>query len=212
MFTGVIQEIGFVGSIKHRNQTAILQLTVNELISELQLGSSIAINGVCLTVRDQNHNSISTDLSMETLNRSVLGRLQPGDPVNLELPLLPTTRLGGHFVQGHVDATTKVYSIQKSQDFAIFQFILPDLVKPYVVEKGSIAVDGISLTVSRLQKDFFEVSIIPHTLENTNLGYRLRGHHVNLECDMLAKYVEKCLGLDQRKSNKSTMIVPDLID
>ena len=212
MFTGIIQEIGFVGSINYREQTAILQLTVNELISELQLGSSIAINGVCLTVRNQNHNIIRTDLSMETLNRTSLGRLKPGDPVNLELPLLPTTRLGGHFVQGHVDATTKVYSIEKSQDFAIFQFLLPDLIKPYVVEKGSIAVDGISLTVSRLQENFFEVSIIPHTLENTNLGYRLRGDHVNLECDVLAKYVEKCLVLHQKKSNRSTMNAQDLID
>jgi len=212
MFTGIIQKIGFISSVKCREQTAILHLTVNELISELQPGSSIAINGVCLTVRDQSFNSIKTDLSMETLNRSNLGKIKPGDPVNLELPLLPTTRLGGHFVQGHVDTTTEVYSIEKSQEFATFQFLLPDLIKPYVVEKGSIAVDGISLTVSKLQKDFFEVSIIPHTLKHTNLGYRLRGDQVNIECDVLAKYVKKCLGPHQEKSNESKLIAQDLIN
>ena len=212
MFTGIIQKIGFISSVKYREQTAVLHLTVNELISELQPGSSIAINGVCLTVRDQNHDSIKTDLSMETLNRSNLGKVKPGDPVNLELPLLPTTRLGGHFVQGHVDTTTEVYRIKKSQEFATFQFLLPDLIRPYVVEKGSIAIDGISLTVSKIQKDFFEVAIIPHTLEHTNLGHRLRGDQVNIECDVLAKYVQKCLGPHQGKSNESKLINQNLVN
>ena len=131
-------------------------------------------------------------------NRSSLGSLKAGSLVNLERPLLPTSRLGGHFVQGHVDAVGKVLAIQADGDFAVWRFLLPDSIERYVVEKGSIAVDGISLTVASLTSEAFEVALIPHTLENTNLRTRQIGDEVNLECDVLAKYVESML--KQRKT------------
>ena len=193
MFTGIILEVGRATSLKRRGDTALLEVATPNLTSELRLGDSIAINGVCLTVTRRDRKGFQADLSRETLERSSLGSLRSGDPINLELPLLATARLGGHFVQGHVDAVVRVLRFKKQQAFALYRFSLPAQVRAYVVEKGSIAVDGISLTVSRLGKDFFEAAIIPHTLEHTNLAQRRPGDRVNLECDVLAKYVEAAL-------------------
>lgn len=193
MFTGIIQDVGRVGSLRRRGDTALLEVLVPRLGSELRPGDSVAVNGACLTVTGRNGKGFQADLSRETLERSNLGSLRAGDSINLELPLLPTARLGGHFVQGHVDAVARVVRIEKQQAFALFRFSLPEGMRTYVVEKGSIAVDGISLTVSSLGKDFFEVAVIPHTLEHTNLSRRRPGDRVNLECDILAKYVEAAL-------------------
>lgn len=193
MFTGIIQHVGRVRSLRRRGDTALLEALAPHLNSELRPGDSVAVNGACLTVTGRDGKRFQADLSRETLERSNLGNLSSGDSINLELPLLPTARLGGHFVQGHVDAVARVVRIEKQQAFALFRFSLPAGTGAYVVEKGSIAVDGISLTVSGLGKDFFEVAIIPHTLEHTNLSQRKPGDRVNLECDILAKYVEAAL-------------------
>jgi len=201
MFTGIIQEVGLVTSLKHHPHAALLEVEASESLAQLRLGDSVAINGVCLTVRSRAHQRLHADISQETLKRSNLGRVSPGHPVNIELPVLPTTRLGGHFVQGHVDTISKVRSIKKKKDFALFRFSLPAQIKAYVAEKGSIAVDGISLTVSGLGRDFFEVAIIPHTLENTNLAHRHPRDLVNLEADILAKYVRTVL--DYRREDQS---------
>jgi riboflavin synthase len=201
MFTGIIQDVGRVKSLKRLGDTARLEALAPGLSVELRPGDSVAVNGVCLTVTDQGGQGFQADLSRETLERSNLGSLRAGDSINLELPLLPTARLGGHFVQGHVDAVSRVVTIDKQRAFALFRFSLPPGMRAYVVEKGSIAVDGISLTVSGLGKDFFEVAIIPHTLEHTNLARRSRGDRVNLECDILAKYVEAALS--HRRPNGS---------
>ena len=166
MFTGIIQDVGRVKLLRRLGDTARLEALAPGLSTELRPGDSVAVNG---------------------------GSLRSGDSINLELPLLPTVRLGGHFVQGHVDAVARVVRIEKQQSFALFRFSLPPGMSAYVVEKGSIAVDGISLTVSGLGKDFFQVAIIPHTLEHTNLSRRSPGDRVNLECDILAKYVEAAL-------------------
>jgi riboflavin synthase len=201
MFTGIIQDVGRVRSLTRRGEAALLEASAPRVSSELHPGDSVAINGVCLTVTRRDGKGFQADLSRETLERSNLGNLGSGDSINLELPLLPTARLGGHFVQGHVDAVARVLGIEKQRAFALFRFSLPAGMKAYVVEKGSIAVDGISLTVSRLGKDFFEVAIIPHTLEHTNLARRRPGDRVNLECDILAKYVEAALS--NRRHNGS---------
>ena len=193
MFTGIIQDVGRVKSLRRLGDSARLEALAPGLSAELRPGDSLAVNGACLTVTGRDGKAFQADLSRETLERSNLGNLSSGDSINLELPLLATARLGGHFVQGHVDAVARVVRIEKQQAFALFRFSLPSGMRAYVVEKGSIAVDGISLTVSGLGKDFFEVAIIPHTLEHTNLSRRRRGDEVNLECDILAKYVEAAL-------------------
>jgi riboflavin synthase len=198
MFTGIIEEVGRVEAINRRATSAVLEVRAARVVESMQLGDSIAVNGVCLTVRRQSAGGFQVELSQETLDRSSLGNLKAGSLVNLERPLLPTSRLGGHFVQGHVDAVGKVLAIHADGEFAVWRFLLPDSIERYVVEKGSIAVDGISLTVASLTPEDFEVALIPHTLENTNLRTRKIGDEVNLECDVLAKYVESML--KQRKT------------
>jgi riboflavin synthase len=193
MFTGIIEEVGRVDTLSRSGTSAVLGVIATKVLESMQLGDSIAVNGVCLTVRRQSSGNFQVELSQETLNRSSLGKLKGGSLVNLERPLLPTSRLGGHFVQGHVDAVGKVLAIRTDGDFAVWKFLLPNSIERYVVEKGSIAVDGISLTVASLTSKAFEVALIPHTLENTNLRTRQIGDEVNLECDVLAKYVESML-------------------
>ncbi len=193
MFTGIIEEVGHVKSFQPHQGAATLEIVAMKTLEGLQVGDSVAVNGVCLTVRERVGSSFQAQLSQETLTRSNLSKVKSGTLVNLERPLLPTSRLGGHFVQGHVDGIGKVLSIETQSEYAVMEFSLPPQIQAYLVEKGSIAVDGISLTVSLLKKDAFQVALIPHTLENTNLRTRRVGEAVNLECDVLAKYVESLL-------------------
>ena len=212
MFTGIIQHVGRVKSLRRLGDTARLEALAPGLSAELRPGDSVAVNGACLTVTGRNGKAFQADLSRETLERSNLGNLSSGDSINLELPLLPTARLGGHFVQGHVDAVARVVRIERQKTFALFRFSLPAGMRAYVVEKGSIAVDGISLTVSGLGKDFFEVAIIPHTLEHTNLSRRGPGDPVNLECDILAKYVEASLSHRRHDASRDGLTAEYLRD
>jgi len=205
MFTGIIEEVARVDTLSRRGTAAVLEVIATKVLQSMQVGDSVAVNGVCLTVRRQSSASFRVELSEETLNRSTLGNLQTGSLVNLERPLLPTSRMGGHFVQGHVDAVGKVLAIRADADFAVWKFLLPASIERYVVEKGSIAVDGISLTVASLTKGAFEVALIPHTLESTNLRTRQIGDAVNLECDVLAKYVESMLKQREIRPAKSRL-------
>lgn len=205
MFTGIIEEVGHVVSLNQRGKSALLEVRAIGVLQGMQLGDSIAVNGVCLTVRRQSSQDFQVEVSQETLSRSNLGDLKGGSLVNLERPLLPTSRLGGHFVQGHVDAVGKVLAMQADGEFAVWRFFLPDSIGRYVVEKGSIAIDGISLTVASLAKGAFEVALIPHTLQNTNLRVRQMGDGVNLECDVLGKYVESMLKHRDTRSVKSRL-------
>jgi riboflavin synthase len=205
MFTGIIEEVGRVDALSRRGTSALLEVQAVKVLEGMQLGDSIAVNGVCLTVRRQSFAGFQAELSQETLNRSSFGALKMGSLVNLERPLLPTSRLGGHFVQGHVDAVGKVLAIRADGEFAVWKFLLPAAVGRYVVEKGSIAVDGISLTVASLMGSAFEVALIPHTLENTNFRTRQIGDAVNLECDVLAKYVESMLKQKKTRPAKSQL-------
>jgi riboflavin synthase len=191
MFTGIVQELGEVTVIERHGDAA--RLTIRGATLDTGLGDSIAVNGVCLTVTEILDGTFTADVMGETLNRSGLGALSPGDPVNLECPVRLADRLGGHLVQGHVDAAATVISRTPAEHWDQVRISLPDSIARYVAEKGSIAVDGISLTVSALSSTWFEVCLIPETLKRTTLGTRQPGEVVNLEVDVIAKYVERLL-------------------
>lgn len=194
MFTGIIEEAGVVDSFETRAAGARLKVRCKTVMSDMTEGASIAVNGVCLTAVDLRPESFSADLAPETLRRSNLGELRPGARVNLERPLSPTGRLSGHIVQGHVDATGEFLALEAlGDDNWWLRIRVPSEIDRFLVYKGSIAIDGISLTIAALESDVLAVTIIPHTYRNTTLGGYRPGARVNLECDVLAKHVEKLL-------------------
>lgn len=193
MFTGIIEEKGQVTGIAHLGDSIRLSILGPSVVPGAGLGDSIAVNGVCLTVAEKHGDVFDADCMQETLNRSSLGTLQVGDDVNLERAALASSRLDGHIVQGHVDATTTLISRVHSEHWDVLRFALPENLAHYVVEKGSIAINGTSLTVSALGEDYFEVSLIPVTLRDTVFGTLEVGAVVNLEVDVIAKYVERLL-------------------
>jgi len=194
MFTGIIEELGTVESILTRSAGARLKVRAATVMSDMAEGASVAVNGVCLTAVDIRPDSFSADLAPETLRRSNLGALRAGSRVNLERPLSPTSRLSGHIVQGHVDGTGTFLSLEALGDENWWLRIrVPSELDPFLVYKGSIAIDGISLTIAALEGDVLSVTIIPHTYRNTTLGGYRSDANVNLECDVLAKHVEKLL-------------------
>jgi riboflavin synthase len=193
MFTGIVEELGEVVAIEHGAQSAVLRVRGPLVTSDVQHGASIAVNGVCLTVVDHDAQTFSVDVMAETLSRSSLGRLRAGAAVNLERAMAAGARFGGHIVQGHVDGTAQILGREPGDRWEVVQLTLPADVARYVVEKGSITVDGVSLTVSNVTERTFSVSLIPTTLELTTLGHRGVGDVVNLEVDVIAKYVERLL-------------------
>jgi riboflavin synthase len=190
VFTGLVAGTGTVESLESDGAGVRLRVR-SELAGELGPGDSVAVNGVCLTAVEPDPHGFSADVMEETLRRSSLGPLGTGDAVNLELPLRAGDRLGGHIVQGHVDGTGEVESVREEGLSKVVRIAAPAELLRYVVEKGSIAVEGVSLTVSAVDDDAFEVSLIPETLDRTTLGTARPGRTVNLEVDVLAKYVEK---------------------
>lgn len=194
MFTGLVEDLGRVAAVDATADGVRLTLAT-ELVPQIGLGDSVAVNGVCLTATTLTDDAFTADVMHESLRRSSLGELQAGDAVNLELALRADARLGGHIMQGHVDGLARVTGIE-DDGFARIVTIAPEdpALLRYVVEKGSIAVDGVSLTVARIDDESFAVSLIPETLERTNLGSAAPGRPVNLEVDVLAKYVEKLTG------------------
>lgn len=193
MFTGLVQEIGTVAALEPQADALRLSILAPRTVAEAELGDSIAINGVCLTVAELSADVFCADVMQESLDRTALAHLAEGDSVNVEPAVLPTTRLGGHIMQGHVDGTATLQSRTSSENWDVLRFSLPAELSRYVVEKGSIAVSGTSLTVSAVGADWFEVSLIPTTLRDTIHGSLPVGGEVNLEVDVLAKYVEKML-------------------
>jgi riboflavin synthase len=192
MFTGIVEELGTVSDIQRNAGGARLEITATTVLEDATIGASIAVNGCCLTVVALNDSSWSADAVIETLRRTNLGDLDAGDHVNLERPVRLADRLGGHLVQGHVDATGTVRGREPQADGSVVvRFEAPDDVLRYVVPRGSITVDGISLTVAELFDDGFAVAVIPHTLAVTTLGTRRVGERVNLESDLVAKYIER---------------------
>jgi riboflavin synthase len=192
MFTGLIADLGSVRALEHSGEGATLRIGTR-LASELEQGDSVAVNGVCLTATDIRDGGFAATAMIETLRSSALGALEPGARVNLELALRADGRLGGHVVQGHVDGTGTVSEIREQGFARVLRIDSEPRVGRYLVEKGSVAVDGVSLTISALHDDGFEVSIIPETLERTNLGEAAVGDRVNLEVDVLAKHIERLL-------------------
>ena len=202
MFTGIIEELGSVRAIDRREGGARLEIAASTALADARPGDSIAVNGCCLTVVDRGDGWWAADVVIETLERTALGSLERDDPVNLERPLRLSDHLGGHLVQGHVDAVGRVAARTPLADGSTrFTFSAPPDALRYVVEKGSVAVDGISLTVAALGDDSFDVAVIPHTLAVTTLGHKNRGAAVNLEADLIAKYVERLLVPTSREGN-----------
>ena len=194
MFTGIIEELGTVESVVARAAGARLKVRCSTVMEDMTEGASIAVNGVCLTAVDLEPDGFFADMAPETLKRSNLGALRAGSRVNLERPLSPGGRLSGHIVQGHVDGTGEFVSLDALGDENWWLRIrVPAELDPFLVFKGSIAIDGISLTIAELEGDVLSVTIIPHTYRNTTLGGYRTGDKVNLECDVLAKHVEKLL-------------------
>ena len=194
MFTGIIEETGTVKEFTRQAHGATLKIGAETVLSDLTVGGSIAVNGVCLTATAIQDHSFSADLSPETLERTNLSELKSGSKVNLERPLLPTGRLSGHFVQGHVDGVGELVSLAEVGDgnWWLRIRVPPELLR-YLVYKGSIAIEGISLTIASVEKDTVGVAIIPHTYEATSLGKLGSGAKLNLECDVIAKHVERLM-------------------
>lgn len=193
MFTGIVEELGTVVALDRGADSARLTLRGPLVTEDATHGASIAVNGVCLTVVEHGDGEFTVDVMAETLNRSSLGALVPGDRVNLERAMAASSRFGGHVVQGHVDGTTTITAREPGERWEVVRFGLPADLAPYLVEKGSITVDGVSLTVVDVTDGSFSVSLIPTTLDLTTLGHRAVGDKVNLEVDVLAKYVERLL-------------------
>jgi riboflavin synthase len=194
VFTGIVEELGEVVAVERRADDVRLTVRGPLVVSDASQGASIAVNGVCLTVVAHDGETFCADVMRETLERSSLGGLRPGSPVNLERPVTLADRLGGHLVQGHVDGTGVVLERAPSEHWEVVRVSLPTTLARYVVEKGSVTVDGVSLTVVEVGPDWFTVSLVPTTLAVTTLGRTPVGGEVNLEVDVIAKYVEKLFG------------------
>lgn len=193
MFTGIVEEIGTVNKIRQGQYSAVLEICGETVLKDTKVGDSIAVNGICLTVTALRPSTFTADVMHETLNRSALASLIPGSHVNLERAMQANGRFGGHMVAGHIDGTGKVIRIQKDDTAVWFTIQTKPEILRYVVEKGSVAIDGISLTIAKIGRDRFWISAIPHTVRQTILHERNEGDLVNLETDIVGKYVEKLL-------------------
>lgn len=215
MFTGIIEELGRVRSLEQRGEGVRIRVEARVVAEGTQEGDSIAVNGVCLTALDVGRDSFAADGSRETLQRSTLGALRAGSFVNLERAVTPSTRLGGHIVQGHVDARGRFLSAQDHGGSWTVRVAYPREMARYLVFKGSVAVEGISLTVAGLTDEYFEIAVIPKTWAVTNLSHLRPNDEVNLEADIIAKYVERILavdGADEEKPRASGLTLERLAD
>lgn len=193
MFTGIVEEMGTIRSVRRGAHSAVLSIGAELILSDLKIGDSVAVNGVCLTATSKDGGGFTADVMHETLNRSSLGDLVPGSRVNLERAMAADGRFGGHIVSGHIDGTGTVAALRKDDNAIWYTIQAPAALLRYVVEKGSITIDGVSLTVATVEPDRFSVSLIPHTAAVTILGRKRPGDTVNLETDIIGKYVEKLL-------------------
>jgi riboflavin synthase len=215
MFTGIIEELGRVRSLERRGEGVRIRVEARVVSEGTQEGDSISVNGVCLTALDVEHGSFAADGSRETLQRSTLGSLRAGSFVNLERAVTPTTRLGGHIVQGHVDARGRFLSAQDHGGSWTVRVAYPKEIARYLVFKGSVAVEGVSLTVAALTEEYFEIAVIPKTWALTNLSHLRAGDEVNLEADIIAKYVERILSTgksDEEQPQPSGLTLERLAD
>ena len=212
MFTGIIKETGVVKKITDKVQDIEFEVSSSVILKDAKTGDSIAINGVCLTVKSFDGNSFTFDASSNTLAHTNLGELKTGDMVNLEDSLTPSDKLGGHFVSGHIDCTANIAGIWKTGRAYEITFDLPSEAAPFITERGSVAIDGISLTVTEVTGDSFKVIIIPHTFENTILGSKGTGSSVNIEVDILARYIANYLNNKQKTSGEKDRILKEKLE
>jgi riboflavin synthase len=194
LFTGIIEDLGAIKALKHSQKGALLTIATSLPLARIAIGDSIAVNGACLTVITKSRGAIAMEASAETLRRTVLGTLKPGDCVNLERCLTLEKLIGGHLVSGHVDGTGKIVSIEPEGDSSLYTFEVAPTQARYLIEKGSVALDGVSLTVFDIRGRRFKCALIPHTLKMTTLGFKRAGATVNVESDMMVKYVERVVG------------------
>lgn len=203
MFTGIVEEIGTIRSVRRGANSSVLSIGAKTVLSDLKIGDSVAVNGVCLTATAKDERGFSADVMHETLNRSSLGNLTAGSRVNLERAMAADGRFGGHIVSGHIDGTGKISAVKRDDNAVWYTIDTALSLLRYIVEKGSITIDGISLTVARVTKTDFSVSLIPHTAAVTILGEKRPGDTVNLETDIIGKYVEKLLTTPAEKKQES---------
>jgi len=212
MFTGIIEEVGILEEFSTGNGFGVMQIKCSEVLKETRIGDSIATNGVCLTVKEKNDNSFKAEVMGETLAKSNLGNLKVGDRLNLERALRLSDRLGGHIVSGHIDGVGTIVSIEEESNGTWFTISAPKEVLRYIIYKGSIGIDGISLTVAYVDDEVFKVSVIPHTLDNTILPHKKVNSKVNLECDLVGKYVEKLFGgKDEKEEAEKSNITMEFL-
>lgn len=209
MFTGIVEEIGTVKSV----QSKVITIEANKIFDDLHLGDSVAVNGTCLTVSSFDNKIFNADVTQETLNRTNLGSLKNGSKVNLERAMTLSGRFGGHIVSGHIDGVGSIKSMKKDDNAIILTIEVSKHLMKYIVEKGSVAVDGISLTVASLTDNSFSIAVIPHTLKETVLYYKKEGDKVNIENDVIGKYVERLLTFkeDNNDSKKSNITMEFLL-
>lgn len=212
MFTGIVEEIGKVQNIKMNTKSSRLTIEGKKIFEDIHIGDSISVNGVCLTVTTFNNNTFTADVMNETLTRSSLGELKKGSFVNLERAMPVNGRFGGHIVSGHIDGTGQVRKIEKDDNAIWYNISLENKLMKYVVEKGSIAIDGVSLTVAKVSENEFSVSIIPHTAEETILSHKSVGDIVNIENDIVGKYVDKLITFKNEKKQESNITMEFLIN
>lgn len=211
MFTGIVEEKGIIKSINKGSNSSKLVIEGNKIFSQLQLGDSVAVNGVCLTVCSFTGKTFEADVMGETLSRSSLGSLKQGSQINLERAMAANGRFGGHIVSGHIDGTGTIVSMTPDEIATWVKISTKSEIMKYIVEKGSIAIDGVSLTVAKVGIDDFQVSLIPHTGKETTLLSKKAGDTVNLENDIIGKYVEKLLGIGQKEEKKESNITMDFL-
>ena len=211
VFTGLVEEIGTVRSIRHGRTSAVLSVRAETILSDLKTGDSVAVNGVCLTAASVDAGGFTADVMSETIDRSSLGTLGTGSLVNLERAMSAQGRFGGHIVSGHIDGTGTITRLRRDESAVWYTVASPPEVLRYVVEKGSITIDGISLTVAKVTDIDFSVSLIPHTSAVTVLGKKKEGAVVNLEADIIGKYVEKLLNYRERSPRSATGLTMDFL-
>ena len=212
MFTGIIEELGTIRSIQIKSQDATLEIHVTDVLSDAKVGDSISVDGACLTIRFLTSETFTVDVSAETLRRTTLGERKVGEQVNLERSLRLSDRLGGHLVLGHVDEVATIRSWTDEGDASVMEVTMSRVTKPYVAYKGSITVDGVSLTVSHVHADAFEVTLIPHTKDVTTFGTKRAGAQVNLEVDIVARYLETLLKNTEEKTELSKRHASDTLN
>lgn len=204
MFTGIIEEIGQIRSVKRGTHSASLEIAADLITADLHIGDSIATNGVCLTATSVSAHGFTADAMPETLARSNLGALSHGSRVNLERAIAVGSRLGGHIVSGHIDGLAEIRSVRRDDNAVWYNFSAPPHLLRYIIEKGSVALDGVSLTVARVDSVGFAVSLIPHTAAHTTFADRKVGDKINLECDIIGKYIEKLMTPTPEKESAIT--------